>query len=72
MDKNMECKCVGCDRRPCEIDEYILEAEAEGIYAEEYVQREEGTYNRYNGHFTCTHCYLMMGMPSEDGGWKAP
>lgn len=39
---------------------------------EEYVMTEEGTYNPLNGHFTCTKCYIKIGMPSGPGGWRCP
>lgn len=33
----------------------------------------EGTYNKENGHFACTECYIKIGMPSAPWpGWKAP
>ena len=30
-----------------------------------YVRAEEGTYNRENGHFLCTDCYVRASMPSK-------
>ena len=68
----MDCKCFRCNKRPSEIEEYVIEAEAEGITPEQYVRENEGTYNRSNGHFACTDCYLRMGAPSSPRGWKAP
>jgi hypothetical protein len=38
----------------------------------EYIQKEEGTYNPKNGHFTCDGCYIKLGMPVTNEGWKAP
>lgn len=40
--------------------------------ANEIVFLEEGTYNKKNGHFVCTECYIEMGMPSSPTGWIAP
>jgi hypothetical protein len=37
-----------------------------------FVINEEGTYNRENGHFLCTECYIKAGMPSSPVGWKCP
>jgi hypothetical protein len=67
-----EIKCIGCDKAPHEIDEYIEMAAAEDMTPEQYVRSEEGTFNRENGHFACTRCYIAMGMPSNSRGWKAP
>jgi hypothetical protein len=39
---------------------------------ENYVIREEGTYNHLNGHFACDSCYIDLKMPSGPGGWHAP
>lgn len=55
--------CVGCNRRPHQIDEY-LEMAAEDMKApDEWVKEEEGTYNPENGHFYCTECYVKAGSP---------
>lgn len=64
--------CIGCNRTPDEIAIYVEMAEEEGITADEYVRRNEGTYNRANGHFACDPCYIRMGQPSSPTGWKAP
>jgi len=37
-----------------------------------YVIREEGTYNRQNGHFLCDMCYIKAGQPSSPHGWVCP
>jgi len=63
--------CIGCNKTPEEIEEYILIAEEEKMTPTEFVRQEEGTYNRENGHFVCTKCYLEMGMPSSPKGWVA-
>lgn len=63
-----------CNRTPDQISEYISAAEAEGITPEDYVMASEGTYNRDNGHFLCTECYIAVGQPT--GGsymrWVCP
>lgn len=56
-------RCVGCGKRPGEIEEYIQCAEDEDMTPEEYVREEEGTFNRHNGHFYCTDCYIKAGEP---------
>ena len=38
----------------------------------EYIRREEGTYNKENGHFLCDECYIRAGMPTSPNGWKCP
>ena len=64
--------CTGCNRMPDEIYEYSKEATQSSLSPDEYVRREEGTYNQYNGHFLCTMCYIKAGAPSSPWGWKAP
>lgn len=67
--------CIGCNKRPNEIQEYIELAEECHLTPDEFVESEEGTYNPVNGHFTCTNCYFEMGMPSNhypEGNWVAP
>lgn len=61
-----------CNRRPHEINEYAEQAAHEGISADEYVIREEGTYNPESKHFLCTGCYIKAGMPSSPSGWRCP
>lgn len=69
----LEIICVGCKKRPDELEEYKEMAILEGITPEAYVKQEEGTYNRENGHFACTGCYIAMGCPSSPPrGWHAP
>ena len=60
--------CIGCNKIPAMIQEYVVCARNNGITPDEYVRREEGTLNPDNGHFWCTECYSEMGMPSG----KAP
>jgi hypothetical protein len=67
-------RCVGCGKLPQEIDEYVRAAREEPKFfksAEDYVTREEGTYNPQNGHFLCTACYINAGSPSSPAGWIA-
>lgn len=65
-------RCVGCNKRPIEIEEYVEIAAIEDMSPDDYVRQEEGTYNRENGHFLCTDCYVNAGMPSSPRGWTAP
>lgn len=66
--------CVGCGKRPNEIEEYIEAAADAEVTPDEYVCEEEGTYNAANGHFACTDCYIKMGMPAKPAPdrWVAP
>lgn len=64
--------CIGCIRVPEEIAEYRQDRTGSSLSPTEFVKREEGTYNRKNGHFLCTTCYIMAGSPSGPNGWKAP
>ena len=64
--------CFKCKKKASEIEEYIEAAKKEDCTPEEYIIREEGTYNAGNNHFCCTLCYLDIGMPSRSGGWVAP
>jgi hypothetical protein len=63
--------CIGCSKHE-QINEYVELAADEGTTPDAYVQSEEGTYNRDNGHFLCTGCYIKAGMPSSERGWVAP
>jgi hypothetical protein len=64
--------CIGCNKKPAELDEYVECADDEGCTPDEYVRSEEGTFNRENGHFLCTDCYIKAGMPASPTGWIAP
>lgn len=66
--------CIGCNKRPIELDEYVDAAAEESMEPDDYVRAEEGTYNPENGHFLCTGCYIKAGQPSlpYPDGWKAP
>lgn len=63
--------CIGCGKSPREIEEYIHNPE-EDPNPIRFVRENEGTFNHRNGHFTCTECYIKMGMPTKPGGWIAP
>lgn len=73
----VELICVGCGKKPAELDEYSIEFVREStgdadMTPDQYVWEEEGTLNRSNGHFLCTACYIKAGMPSSPRGWEAP
>ena len=55
--------CIGCNKQPDEIDEYLDEEVLDGMTPDNYVRKEEGTYNAANGHFYCTDCYIKARMP---------
>ena len=56
-------KCRGCGKTPDQIKEYVSIAEDEDMSPEEYVRREEGTFNLKTGLFWCTSCYIAAGEP---------
>lgn len=64
--------CTGCNKRPDDIEEYVDMGKAEEMTPDEFVRTEEGTYNKDNGHFLCTECYIRAGQPSSPRGWTAP
>ena len=65
--------CIGCNRIPSEIEEYIECGQAENMTPDQYVLQEEGTLNPENGHFLCTECYIKAGQPTAPWpGWRAP
>ena len=66
--------CIGCGKYPFELAEYVEAAREYGrpITPDNYVRREEGTYNPANEHFLCTPCYINAGQPSSPTGWRAP
>ncbi|WP_020621054.1 hypothetical protein [Paenibacillus daejeonensis] len=60
--------CIGCDKHPDEIEEYIEAAELNDMTPVEYVLEEEGTYNGFEPErFYCTECYIKAGMPLNGG-----
>lgn len=64
--------CTGCNRHPAQIGEYVEAAAEANMTPDEYVTKEEGTFNYSNGHFLCTTCYIEAGQPSGPKGWVAP
>jgi hypothetical protein len=66
--------CTGCNKHPADIKEYVNMGQAEDMTPDDFVRREEGTYNPENGHFLCTSCYIKAGQPSVKypGRWIAP
>lgn len=64
--------CIGCKKQPHEIEEYVDVAIECEITPAEFVRQEEVTFNPHNGHFLCTACYVLAGMPSSPRGWMAP
>jgi len=57
----LDIRCNGCKLPPKEIAEYWDMGYPSATQA---VKNEEGTYNAENGHFWCTHCYIVAGMPN--------
>lgn len=55
--------CPYCKQEPHEISKYVEQAEMYGITPEEFVRTEEGTYSQPHNVFTCTSCYIKIGMP---------
>jgi hypothetical protein len=70
--KKPEPICTGCNKGPYQLYEYVEAAKENNMGINEYVEQEEGTYNKTNGHFLCTSCYVKAGMPSSPTGWVAP
>lgn len=64
--------CFKCHKKASEIDEYVEAAGEEDMSPAQYVIHNEGTYNRETNSCCCTDCYIKIGMPSSDVGWKAP
>lgn len=80
--------CVGCARRPAEMEEYdILLPDYDGEHFDNdghlrtltlaekrrlACTENEGTLNSENGHFLCTEDYIRNGSPSNSRGWVCP
>lgn len=64
--------CMGCQKHPDELEEYVVAAADYSTSPDDYVAREEGTYNPENAHFLCTDCYVEAGQPSSPTGWRCP
>lgn len=67
--------CIRCKKKPGQFLEYREAARNDHppLSPDEFVRREEGTYNPENNLFACTECYIELGEPSLPGfrGWKA-
>jgi len=60
----LEERCNGCKLEAHQLPEYAAIALDEDYGSSlEAMRREEGTYNRENGHFWCNSCYIKAGMP---------
>lgn len=55
--------CARCRKMPHELAEYRIAVEGTNRTPAQYVEREEGTYNKDTGMFWCTPCYIAMGQP---------
>lgn len=55
--------CPYCKREPHQISEYVEQAELSGTTPEEFVRTEDGMYSYAHNVFTCTSCYIKIGMP---------
>ena len=62
--QDYEIKCICCGKSPNVIDEYIFASQEENENPIDWVVKNEGTFNPINGHFYCTECYVVEGMPS--------
>ena len=56
-------KCAECGRDSSEISEYQSMAIVNGCTPDEAVESQEGTFNKRDGIFYCTRCYIKIGMP---------
>lgn len=60
-------RCIGCNKEPKDIPEMVDNSAVEGMTPEEFVKECEGTYNKEDGSFYCTDCYIKAGMPTLRG-----
>ncbi len=71
--KWVEPVCPYCGKSPDQLDEYVDMGRENKMSPSAFVAMFEGTFNRENGHFACTPCYVDIGMPTNNGkGWVAP
>jgi len=63
--------CFNCHTPADQIPGWEIEAEIEEVSVDEYA-RQDGTYNPISNMFCCDRCYIVIGMPSAPGGWRAP
>lgn len=68
-----ESYCFRCGKPASSFPEYCDRTcgSPEGC-ADQYVRREEGTYNPETNRFACDACYIAIGMPTSSEGWRAP
>lgn len=59
-------KCPYCDKQPHEIEEYKIYAKLDNVTPEQFVIKEEGTYDHRTKLFCCTICYVTIGAPTND------
>jgi hypothetical protein len=67
--------CIGCNKQPKYLDDFADWKDEGYNSADDMCRQEEGTYNRSNGHFLCTPCYIRAGMPANPHpgpNWIAP
>jgi hypothetical protein len=64
--------CFCCGHLPEEIDSIVDSAKEEGLTPDQWIMKEEGTYNPKSRQFCCDRCYIDLGMPTAPHGWKAP
>lgn len=71
MNDDLEPYCPSCNTYAKDmsyLDDYASDYESRG----DYIRQEEGTYNPINAHFLCDYCYIKVGMPATEYGWKCP
>ncbi|UOQ93386.1 hypothetical protein MUO14_23955 [Halobacillus shinanisalinarum] len=56
-------KCIGCQKQPHELSEYVQQATVHEMSPVEYVRMDEGTYDIKTDMFCCTGCYVQLGLP---------
>lgn len=57
--------CIGCNKGPNEIEEYVQYANEYDMTPTEFVISEEGTLNKFlMDKFYCTSCYIEAGQPT--------
>jgi hypothetical protein len=66
----LDIRCNGCKKRPDQIDDIRESASANRMTPLDYVKVLEPTFNKGNGHFMCTDCYMDAAI--TDPAWRAP
>lgn len=71
-----EPRCFRCCKKASELlnSAFLQDYYGEGGHKpEEFVRKEDGTYNSETNTFACDACYIAIGCPTAPGqGWKAP